>query len=233
MPQIEISKLFKRGSIKHLLWLICILLIILFGYFVYRYKMKKPIIFEHYADRLYPLELWIQSSPNVKIEVYYTNTLIPHSSIQNGRVYQYAIPNVVSNQKVYIHCKKSQSIVSTQGTYIICKYRFGSNMYYSNRTVFKFEGIKSDNGSIIKDKYIGCFPSQSDGKITLTNITGIDKLTRAQCRNLAIKQKYQYYALNNGGTCAIANTGYDRYGGDTNISNCQMPFEKNNSERCG
>jgi len=195
--------------------------------------MKKTIMFEHYADRLMQIDLWIQSSPNLKIEVYYANGLITHSSVQNGRVYQYTIPNAVSNQKVYIHCKKSQNIVSTQGTYIICKYRFGSNMYYSDKKTFKFEGIKAANGSVIKDKYIGCFPAQSDGKLTLTNITGIDKLTRAQCRKLAITQGYQYYALTNGGTCALANTGYDKYGGDTNVSNCQMPCEKIISERCG
>ena len=233
MPQIGISKLFKRGSFKQLLWPTCILLLILFGYFVYRYKTKNSILFEHYSDRLLPLDLWIQSSPNLKIEVYYANGLIPSSSIQNGRVSQYTIPNAVPGQKIYIHCKKLKDIISTQGIYIICKYRLGSNMYYSDKTTFKFEGIKSDNGTIIKDKYIGCFPAQSDGQITLTNITGIDKLTRVQCRNLAIKQNYQYYALTNGGTCAIANTGYDKYGGDTIISNCQMPCEKNISERCG
>lgn len=228
MPQTEISKLFKRW-----VWLLLCILFVFVGYFIYRYKMKKSILFEHYADRRYPLDLWIQSSPNVKIEVYYANGLVPYSSIQNNRVYQYTIPNAISNHRVYIHCKKLQSITSTQGTYIICKYRFGGTMYHSDRKTFKFEGIKADNGRIIKDKYIGCFPSQSDGKIALPNITGLDKLTRAQCRNLAITQGYQYYALTNGGTCALANTGYDKYGEDTDISNCQMPCEKNNSERCG
>jgi hypothetical protein len=240
MPQTHISKLFhstkisKRGLLTLLLWLICILLLTLFGYFIYRYKTKKAIIFENYANRSMSTDLWIQSSPNLEISVYYANGLIKPSSLQNGKVSQYTISNTISGQKVYIHCKKSQSIVSTEGTYIICKYRMGSIMYYSNKSTFKFEGIKVKNGIIIKDKYLGCFPSQNDDNMKALPVTASnDKLTRDQCRNLAVSQNYQFYALNDGGSCALANTGYDRFGGDTDIANCQMPCEKNISERCG
>ena len=235
MPQTEIYTLLKRlGSSKQLLWVLLCILFIFIVYFVYRrYKLNKSILFEHYTDTRLSIDLWIQSSPNVQIDVYYANKLLGYSSMQNGRVYQYTIPNVVSGHRVYIHCKKSQNIVSTQGTYIIGKYRYGSKTYYSDKSTFKFEGIKTENGVITKDKYMGCFPAKSDGRVALTNITSNEKLTRAQCRSLAIKQNYQYYALTNGGTCAIANAEYDKYGGDTNVSNCQMPCEKNISERCG
>lgn len=239
MPQTHISKLLhstkisRRGLLTLLLWLICILLMTLFGYFIYRYKTKKAIIFEHYANKPLSTDIWIQTSPNITIEIYYMNGLIKPSNLQNGKLSQYTIPNTQSGQRVYIHCKKSSKIDSTEGTYIICKYRMGGTMYYSNKKTFRFEGIKINNGIIIKDKYIGCFPSQRDGEVALKNIMGSDKLTREQCRKLAVSQNYQFYALNNGGVCSTANTGYDRFGGDTDVSNCQMPCEKKAEERCG
>lgn len=238
MPQTHISKLLhstkipKRGLSTLLLWLICILLLSLFGYLIYRYKIKKSIIFEHYEDASTPTDVWIQCSPNLTIEVYYANGLIKLSSLQNGKLSQYTIPNTASGQKVYIHCKKSANVASTEGTYIICKYRFGGSVYYSNKTTFKFEGIKINNGIIIKDKYMGCYPSQRDGENVIQPINN-DKITRTQCRDMAVRGNFHYYALNTGGVCSVVNTGYDRFGGDTEIANCQMPCEKKTGERCG